>query len=200
MGASFWAAVEARDAVIDGDLTRAKERADFLAHESFAALPGRYRFWVGQVQLTAGNAAVAAGDDDAAHWVAELALTCGNCHRYANRDTEGKLPELASPPVAAGEDLHARMHRHMQAADDLWMGLARPSDAAWNRGARLLNEAPPEPPVREGEAVDPRVTEQLNQIKALGLRAITASTPHQRADVYGEFLARCPRCHVLVAR
>lgn len=200
MRVSFWAAVDARDAIIDGDLTVAHERANYLAHEHFEALPERWQPWIHEMQKHAAELAMAPDVEEAAQWTASLALACGNCHWYLGKgpgyDTD-EVASLASQP----EDLRTRMLRHSLAADDLWMGLVRPSQGAWTRGARLLNEAPPERPTEPGGGeVDAAFAAQLNAIKALGLRAITAKTPHQRASVYGEFLARCAACHTLVAR
>ena len=85
MGASFWAAVDARDALVDGDLQRVQERANYLAQQRFDGLSARWRYWVGQLQVAAGEAALAANTDEAAQWLAEVALACGNCHGYAKQ-------------------------------------------------------------------------------------------------------------------
>ncbi len=199
MRVSFWSAVEARDALIDGDLARVHERTNYLATQRFDALPERWRYWLGEMQTAAREGSMAPNTDEAAQWVAEIALSCGSCHGYSRQAPE-RIPQATLPPAAEPEALAQRMQRHAQAAQDLWVGLAEPSDAAWQRGARTLNEASPQPPVHNGEPVDPAVLEQLDQVKAFGLRAVLARTPHQRAQVYGELLARCPRCHTNMVR
>lgn len=200
MRVSFWAAIDARDAIVDGKLAVAHERANHLAQEHFEALPERWQPWVHDMQKHAGELAMAPDVGEAAQWTASVALTCGNCHWHMGKGPAYDTAEVATP-TSQPEDLRARMRRHSLAADDLWMGLVRPSQGAWTRGARLLNEAPPERPTQAGGAeVDAAFAAQLNAIKALGLRAITAKTPHERASVYGEFLARCAACHTLVAR
>jgi hypothetical protein len=199
MEASFWRAVDARDAVIDGNLQQARAHSGELSKQTFSALPERWRPWVAEMQQNAGNAAVAADIDEAAQWIASVGQACGNCHWYSG---EGPKFGLQHPPEGAPgpEEVQARMQRHAHAADDLWMGLVMPSDAAWKRGAQRLQEAPPEPPVREGEEVNAHFTEQLHQIKALGLRAQMARTQAQRAEVYGSLISKCAHCHATVAR
>jgi hypothetical protein len=199
MQASFWAAVEARDAVINGDLTLARKRTGELSQQRFEQLPARWKHWIAQMQKSAGDAAIAGSMQETAQGVASLALTCGDCHGYSGEGPKWGVqhgPEATTEP----ESLQARMLRHAHAADDLWMGLVMPSDAAWTRGARKLNEAPPERPLAQGEEINAHFAEKLNQIKALGLRATTAGTPQQRAEVYGDLIARCADCHAVVAR
>lgn len=197
MSASFWAAVDARDAVIAGDLDGARANGEYLAHEPFAALPDRWRHWVKQMQVQAAELAIAPDLPQAATAVARISLACGDCHDQMHKDARG----IAHAQGGATEDgenvenVEARMLRHERVADDLWNGLVRPSDSDWSRGAKGLVEAPPQRPTEAGQEVDADFAQQLNEIKAMGLRAVTAKTHPERAEVFAAYLTRCSGCH-----
>jgi hypothetical protein len=194
MSSSFWAAVDARDAVIAGDLDEARANGDFLAHQPFADLPERWRHWVKQMQVQAAELAIAPDLQHAATAVARMSLSCGDCHYQMHQDARG-IGHAQSAPAAERENVEARMLRHERIADDLWNGLIRPSDSDWSQGARGLVEAPPQPPTQDGQQVDPAFAQHLNEIKAMGLQAVTAKTHPERAEVFGNYLARCVDCH-----
>jgi hypothetical protein len=195
MAANFKLALETREAIVDGDLATAQQKAKDLAWQKYeGVLPERWMPGVEKMQLAARNVAQATTLKEAAAHTAALAATCGECH--ARFETDADDSERHHGFSASGsEDIHTRMLRHQRAADGFWFGLTVPSAASWRGGARALTEAPQEPVTVEGQEVDPQLAERLEQLRELGQRALAAETTNDRVQLYGEFLADCSSCH-----
>ena len=93
------------------------------------------------------------------------------------------------------EDLRGRMKRHQWATNALWFGLARPSDRDWREGAKALIDAPILPPRDAEGVVDDKQHSSMEAIRELGRVALSAETPADRTDIYGQLLASCFQCH-----
>ncbi|MDH5672156.1 MAG: hypothetical protein OEZ06_08405 [Myxococcales bacterium] len=198
MRVSFWSAIGARDALIQGDLEGAKRFSDGLSKQDFSALPGNWKRQAGEMQKHASEAAMAGDIAEAADSVARVAVACGRCHQQ--QSTDGGKVLAASRPTAGTETVARRMARHEAAADDLWVGLVAPSDEAWKQGALTLRDLSPEPPTEGDQSVDTNFTAELNAIKALGLRALSAASIEERAQLYADYLERCASCHSVARR
>ncbi len=198
MRASFWSAILARDALIEGDLKEAKRLSNELSEQSFGTLPGDWSREVGEMQQHAASAAMAADHEEAAGAIARVAVACGRCHARKGADSGRVI--FATAPIRDPEPVQARMARHESAADDLWVGLVAPSADAWKQGAITLRDLSPQPPVQGEEPVDEAFSAQLHQIKALGLKALSATTVEAQAEIYGNYLSRCAGCHTITAR
>ncbi|MDH5673301.1 MAG: hypothetical protein OEZ06_14200 [Myxococcales bacterium] len=197
MQLTFWLAVDARDALIDGDLQRTKELANELATRDYGeTMPADWKHWIGQMQQHAEAVALAADMADAAQGIAKLGVSCGNCHLQQKQGPEHiRSQEEATQPQQA-ESVDERMERHDLAADLLWMGLSKPSETAWERGTVTLTRAPLEPPVTtSGEAVDARFASDVESLRQLARDARAATSLDERAQHYGKFLATCADCH-----
>jgi hypothetical protein len=197
MQATFWKAIDARDALIAGELAHAKQLAAELAGHDYArSFPDDWKHWVAAMQQQADNVALAPDLDTAAQSIGALALSCGNCHyqlRKGPRDLPPEDPKVNDQPP---EELRARMYRHQLAADELWLGLIEASEVLWKRGTVTLTRAPLEPPVKEGEAVDPKLAAEVEQIRALAKAGRTARSHPERAKIYGQIIAHCGACHL----
>ncbi len=192
---TFWMAVDARDAVIDGDLERAKTAARALVDTDYGdAFPEDWRHWVAQMQQHADDVVLAGNLDQAAQAIGALGLTCGNYHFQHAAGPTGVRAE-PEPWQDPPDELVARMQRHQLAAEHLWAGLIVPSEEAWRNGTITLSRAPIAAPETEGEPVDPRTAERVSQIRALGQRARTAGSHRERGEIYGELIATCAHCH-----
>jgi hypothetical protein len=89
------------------------------------------------------------------------------------------------------------MRSHAWAVEQMWWGIAAPSEAAWARGTRRFAELPGCLPTSEGEGLEhAAITAVRNQVQDLSTRAGDAQTPELRAAVYGEYLGTCATCHV----
>lgn len=195
MATNFKLAMDARDAIIQGNLAAAQQSAKTLAfHDHSKVLPARWMEDVKKMQDAAGSVAMATDLTKAALAVAELASTCGDCHtRLKYTGDEAKMEHGLSP--SDDESMHQRMVRHQRAADGLWFGLTIPSDNAWRGGARALTEAPLAAPKEDGQAVTPEVNEKMEEILALGRAALEAESREQRTQAYGTLLVSCTNCH-----
>jgi hypothetical protein len=195
MRASFWAAVQARDALIVGDLARAQSAADDLAKYDYAGLlPDDWKHWTGQLQQYAKELSMAPNLAAAAQELGRMALVCGDCHdlhqRGPTRPAIKALP-WEDPP----EDFDARMHRHQLGIAQMWDGLVLPSEDAWRSGTVTITRAPLRAPEVAAEPIDEATNQRIEEVRALAKQARTAGTYQERGRIYGELIARCANCH-----
>ncbi len=188
-------ASEVHDALVRGNLERAREGAEWLGnHQDTRKLPE------GSDQLGALMAQYAveiqtAPDlPEAAVAAAQMGRTCGDCHRQY--EVTPRFLVGTAPPT--GESSDAQMARHVWAAERMWEGLLGPQDFAWVSGAHSLREGW----LNAGELVtDPKDAQEIRklvqQVYSLGSRAETAHSSEARAELYGEFLTTCINCHEL---
>jgi len=196
MDNNLWLALESRDALIAGDVARAKKKMAQLAAQEYRPLVPAA--WIADMEAMQGYArAVAEARDlqEASRAMADVAVSCGGCHQKLfggplGDDTRARAPEEGV------EDVAGRMKRHQWAANALWFGLARPSERDWTAGAEALVDAPLLPPRQaEGGVVDQEGHAAMERIRELGQDAQVAEEPGKRAEVYGEILASCFKCH-----
>jgi hypothetical protein len=197
MRASFWAAVQARDALIVGDLAGAQRAADVLAKYNYEGLlPTDWRHWYGQLQQYAKELSIAPNVAAAAQELGRMALVCGDCHdlheRGPTRPAMKALP-WEDPPEA----FDARMHRHQLGVAQMWDGLVLPSERAWRSGTVTITRAPLQPPELANAPVDDATHKRIEEIRALAKEARVADSYEARGRVYGELIARCADCHAV---
>jgi hypothetical protein len=186
MEMSFWTAVDARDAIVRGDLASARRAGETLSKQDFAAtLPEDWRAFVGAMQKEAGALAIAPDLPAAAQSVAAMATSCGNCHWFSKHGP-GEPPVVPVPEPTADESVADRMQRHRVAVDDMWTGLIEPSDEAWRRGTITLTRAPIEAPAKEdGQALDTTIADShamhVAHPTTTNAHAFTVSSSHAAA-------------------
>lgn len=196
MDTYFWMALEARDALIAGSLNLAKSRMHRLSEQEYRTLVPAG--WLPDMQQMVNEAKRVADAQDlreAADAMAGVAVACGTCHGKLHA---GPLPNMTalSEPDKGSEDLPARMLRHQWAADKLWSGLTRPSDADWRAGAEALVDAPPEPPKSGGGAVVTKAMQSaIEGVRQVGRDALKSAAPEDRARIYARLLQSCSGCH-----
>jgi hypothetical protein len=196
MQASFFLAVTARDALVDGDLEHARSAARTLADHDFGGtLPAEWRHWTERLQQRAEEVALAPDFAEAGRALGKLGLACGDCHDHLRRGPEHETEE-ALPWFDPPESVEGRMLRHGEGVDQMWLGLVLPSERDFQNGSITLTRAPLEP-VHDpnGEPVEPEFTARLERVRELAKRTRTARTYPERASVYGELLAECGSCH-----
>jgi cytochrome c553 len=195
MEATFWMAIIARDALIDGDLVAVRSVAhELAAHDYGDAFPPSWKHWVGQMQKRAGELAVAADDDEAGQAVGALAVACGNCH--SEQKGGFRLPfaepmHWRNPP----ETITERMERHSVGIEQMWFGLIAPSDDAWRAGTITLTRAPLEVPLDGDRLVDETVHAEVERLRDIANQARLAGTYSDRARLYGMAITACAHCH-----
>jgi cytochrome c553 len=195
MNTSFWGAVAVRDALIDGDLERAREEALRLSRQAFPEHPDAWDPWVAEMQGAAAEVSLAPDAQGVGRALGLVATTCAKCHARTHRGPEYQELDKQGAASWKDEDLTDRMRQHWWAANELWLGLVTPSELSWSRGASALRHVFLTAPEREGAPLSAAAHEWLLEVRALGERARRSGTPNARATVYGELLARCGSCH-----
>jgi hypothetical protein len=87
------------------------------------------------------------------------------------------------------------MTDHAWAAARLWEGLVGPSPALWSTGAGALADSTLTIVAEGGEL---GVGDDVARIKLLATRAKKAETQDARAELYGQIMATCARCHAAI--
>ena len=181
-----------RDAMVRGDLDRAKSEAKVLSELRLAGpTSGLFRHLLEAMKEAAARASGASDLEDASRDAGVVAKTCGDCHTVFGR------PGMIVPqPAAPASGVRAAMQRHQWAAEQLWEGLVVPSDDQWNAGALALAEAPLAPEaLTPGKSPVPRVGELARTVHDLGRKAAAVERVDMRADLYGQMLSTCADCH-----
>jgi mono/diheme cytochrome c family protein len=192
MGDHFLLTAWARDAIIYGELDALRTPLMKLADFKY---PAAISTGVAELQAAARATAKAGTLAEAAAGVAAMGRVCGECHKKRDLGIEVKRQTFAEPTKGKHADtIDTRMFRHGWAAERLWEGLVAPSDHAWQAGAAALAHAPKQTPKMNRPASD-ALARQLRDMRALGVRASTASSMEERASVYALTLATCAQCH-----
>jgi cytochrome c553 len=177
---------EAREALIEGDLGKAKEIASTLeSMDPVTALPPSWRPWIGDTRAAAMRVRDATTVEAAAAGIAEAALACAECH-------EEKGFQLQQPPDRPHSGAPDAMWRVRQAEDALWFGLTAPDAAQWRFGAVALAGDPLLSDTARWAALRPAE----EQMKRMASTAATARDLEERGRAYGRLLAACATCHV----
>jgi hypothetical protein len=197
MRGHFSHALQAREALIRGDMAKAKEAMKWLAgHEHGGSLPEKLKPLLPPMQQAAKDFAEAETLRDAGASLAATVARCGACHTEAQ---DG--PIFAATPMPAGEGPKAHMQRHLWVAQRMFEGLALGSTELFSEAARALHDAPMGAEQLDGAA------EKAANVKALGEyvhtlieQAQKAETVEAQTDVYGRFLATCATCHRMLGK
>lgn len=196
MTGKFELAEAVRNAVIMGDLQQARASAQRLVDSPAPkALPKDLKMYLARMRQQADDVVLAGNIAEAAQAVGRLGTACGNCHWRSNRgpnpdDTGTSLPWYDPP-----DDVGTRMLRHEIGLSQMWQGLIRPSIKAFRSGTVTLTRAPLTAPQGHDEPVDSGQHAAIEQIRNFAKMARTASTPAERAEIYGTMLTYCAVCH-----
>jgi hypothetical protein len=182
----------AQEAVIRGDLEELKTATQWMAdHEAAEGLPDGWEPYVTEMKNAAQAAGAAADLDAAAAAVATMGKACGACHQ--NMGTKPVFTISSPPPEDTGTVPH--MVGHMWAADRMWEGLITPSDESWNNGTGVLAGAPLHGKALTGEEPKEDIDALAKQVHELATKGSEALDLDARAEIYGQFLATCAKCH-----
>ena len=195
MEAHFTGLIEARDALIRGDVLGAQAKLRAMTEAPPPdGLPSEWAPFI-ELQKAAMRRAEYTTDPQAVgRGIAAAAHVCGECHTTLAVPVE--LVVVAAPPEKSG--LIAHMHRHVWAADRMWQGLVGPSSGAWADAAAVLAESPLyEAP--EGKLMNDAARAFAVQVVDAGVATLTAASSTERIDLYGDFLGACGSCHVVTS-
>ncbi len=181
----------ARDALLFGDLEAASKEMTWLAsHELPSDMPEGSRPYLERMRAAARTAGYVNTPKGVGRGVASAAFACGECHL----DLVGGVRIHQSPPPHPSAGLVAEMARHVWAAEKMWNGLIGPTPGAWAEAAELLAQAPLYA-APEGKVMSEEALTFSRKVADLGVSTLTAASPSERIDLYGEFLGTCAGCH-----
>lgn len=182
-------AIDTRDAVIHGDLARARSDLSWMAsHEEpeslLAAGP-----WIealhsaaraGYQGHTAREYALAVGREGAA---------CAGCH--------GALGVALSPVAAARPTVVATEHAALAdwAVDSMWTGLISNSAPTWTAGATALASLPTESAAYGVGTLGPAATAAMVTLREQATAAPSAIERVSRGEAFGQVVGACGSCH-----
>jgi hypothetical protein len=180
-------------AVAQGQLDRVHQGAQaILAQETGEGLPPRSMPHLDELRAFTSLAARAPDLESAAGAVARMGAACGNCHTFLRRTPAF----LSTSPPPADVDVASRMQRHRWAAERLWEGLIGPSDQAWRAGAQVLRDAALyTDALTQDVAQYEQVTKLAWTVHEIGARSDITQDRHIRADLYGQLMGTCAKCH-----
>jgi cytochrome c553 len=178
----------ARDAAVRGDVAGLRKASARLASRlPVAGLPADWMPHQDAVKAAALRASEAQDLATGALALGELGQACSGCHAASGR---GPGPS-DTPPPPAGEDVEAVMARHLWASDHLWRGMIRPDQGELDAALAMLGDQGV--PGLEGKAANELDAGVRRLVKAVG-----AATDADRGQRYGELMATCGACHLLV--
>ncbi len=190
MEAHYSATILAHDALQQGDLAAFSDQlAAASTLEPPPAMPEAWAPLLARFKSVAGEAGDVASLDDAAAALADVVVTCGQCHVAL---ATGPVYPAPAPDDAINE-LQAAMFDHKWATERLWEGVTGPWDVAWERGAAALVETRV-----FGDALGELEGDLLRReqaLQALGREAQLATGHGEKAAIYGRLLASCGDCH-----
>ena len=195
MHARFAASRRIEHAIAFGNLELAHREAGSIVKLEEPELLPEWRPYLDQIRATARQIELAPDLVATAKMSALLGRRCAQCHEAASAKIV--FPKEAPPP--AGVKLPSHMAGHQWATSRMWEGLIGPSSDRWLEGARAMTKAPLAI-VAEGDNLSPdtAVSGDVARLRLLGTRAQVAKTQDDRANLYGDLLATCARCHAKI--
>lgn len=197
MLAHFERAGEVHDALVKGELDRARSAAEWIAlHEEPGPIPGDTPELNSEIRRYAAQLSVADTLPEATLAAAQMGRACGDCH--GANEVRPRFLIGTAPPTGSGPQ--AEMARHVWASERMWEGLLGPEDHAWRSGAEALKSGWLDPQQVVANPQDrPRIRTLVQQVYELGNEAQATDHPQARAELYGDFLNTCNECHILTA-
>lgn len=191
VGHVAWATV-ARDALVAGDVARAKRELAALAdHEPHQGLSEAQQAMTIALRQTAAAAAEATHSTDVARVLARVATRCAACHSQ-----QAVLVQFDTPPPGSLPTVVDHMGRHVVAVDRLWEGLLGPSEASWRAGTGALAEDALRSPTVTHDADRGHAVDVMARfVHEQGTAALEATEPGARAELFAQLIATCADCH-----
>mgnify|MGYP001820827823 CR=1 FL=1 len=185
--------VDIQTGVIQGDLAKAQAAAEWLlSRQDQSTLPPDAAVFEEEILGYASSISTETELRAVAAQTGRIAAACGSCHQATN----GGPSFVVGTKNPTGDSQEAQMLRHLWAADRMWEGLVGPSDDAWMAGARAMAETQPVLARAYRASVGTEQSEGfLAEVNRLAQEALTASDLPEKAEVYGQMLDACNRCH-----
>ena len=188
----FREAQELQAGAIFGDLQRMRAAGARLTSSlGETILPPRAESQVADLRVAAANAADANDVGAGRRAAADVARSCGSCHRQFQVG-----PGIVVGSAPQGTSLRQHMARQERISRLLWAGLVGASDDDWDEGARELRNEPPFPQEIVARIQDPvALRTARSELQSLGGDAAAATTSDERAQVLSRVWGVCSGCH-----
>jgi cytochrome c553 len=197
MGEHYEQVAVAQKALIRGNLDDIREPVNWMAsHQTVLGAPEGWGPHIREMQSAATSAAAAQDLETAAFAVASMSLTCGKCHEAVG--AEPSVPALGARGLPPPEHIESVPHmlRHHWAVEQMWIGIINPSEDSWNEGVEALEISPLEPQkMTDNAEMTANVGDWAKAVHEIGTKAAQAGDWDSRAELYGELLSTCARCH-----
>lgn len=185
-------AIDTRDAVIHGDLARARADLSWMAsHEEpeslLAAGP-----WIEALHAAARSGYQGHTAREYALAVGREGAACAGCHGSLGV----QLSAVAAARPAGGAAEHAALADW--AVGTMWTGLIANSDTAWSAGSAALAALPVESPAYAVAAPGPAAAAALVTLKEQASKAPAAIERVSRGEAFGQVVGACGSCHAEV--
>ena len=188
MQVHFDQAAALQEAMINGDLTSAREAALVLvAAPSMSDFGPDGEEYAKELSSHAGMIRDARTYGEAAVATGLLAATCGDCHAAM-----GGGPMFSSnlPPEDRGFTGHMIAYRW--AADRMWEGLLSNSTDRWLSGVDVFATIDP---LEGGGGLSAASDDFSTRLHELAAQARDVGNPQARGHLYGQLLRQCSGCH-----
>lgn len=195
MHVRFAAARRLEQAIVFSDLDRAHGEAKIIAELAEPDVLPEWQPYIAQIRDAAGQVILTKDLAAAATMSALVGRRCAQCHQAS----KAKLVWAKERAPATNTKLASNMTSHQWATNRMWEGLIGPSSERWRDGAQLLANAPLTI-VAEADNLPPdvAVSDDVARIRLIAKRALAAETLDARANLYGEMLQSCVRCHTTI--
>lgn len=184
-----------RTAISLGDTESARAAARTIETLDEPEILPEWRPYLADLRAAAAQVAVATDPVTEAKAFALVGLRCAQCHQAsAARIAFPTVPGPRDKPQVAGQ-----MAAHAWAAARMWEGLIGPSPVLWRAGAESLSDARLTI-VADGDVPGHElgIGDDVARVRLLATRAKSVDTLEDRAEIYGEVLATCVRCHAAI--
>jgi cytochrome c553 len=198
MGKHYGLAFALHTAVIRGDSDAIALAAQALARapDPPGTITDRTAKHAATIRQAAADVAASKTIVAAATSTALILNACGQCHLALDAK-----PSFTLRPESELGGIVGHMLAHRRAADQMFQGLATPSNALWREGTRAFASAPlhaGDLPVNQADRK--WLTQTEERMHRLSTDAAQATEPRARANYYGLLLGGCADCHGRSAR
>jgi len=187
----FTASQRMQHAIALGQLERAREEARLIDALDEPDILPEWKTHIDRIRAAAREVVAAKDTVAAARSSAALGNQCASCHEASKIRITFATP-ITPPP---GAKLASQMESHDHAIALMWEGLIGPDDDRWLTGARRLG-ASRLPIVAEDGRLG--IADDVSRLRLLARRALAPQPRSQRAELYGELLGTCARCHFTI--
>ncbi len=184
----------AKDTLLFADISGTQSSIAWISQDSTAKRAPKWQVHWQELQSSLVPLLTSTNIGELSAAIAQAGRSCGSCHTAMGISPTILVPE----PKRRGLDFKDHMAGHRWALDNMWAGLATPSDSQWQLGADLLAGAPTHLRKLAGYGNDASLAMKLaTQVHSLAAQAKIETQSDKRTLLLGKFLEACAGCHRL---